>query len=128
MHGATIETTIRGVSLAAAQKRLDQISAIARRSSLDDAICRHWSADRFDGIESLARELLRKPPVDLSAMAMDLLQLLRMALRSDMSRFSDLLEDVHDKPDWRVAYLSYFVPFALAVLADVCDKNIAAAS
>ncbi len=114
-----LESTIRGVPLAAAQRRLQQIAAIARRSSLGDAICRNWSADRFDNIETLASELLRSPPADLSAMAMDLLQLLRVALGSTMSRFTDLLEDVHDKPDWRIAYLSYFVPFALAVLADV---------
>ncbi len=111
----------RAVPLAAAQRRLEQIARIARRSRSEDSLCGHWSASRFAEIERLAGELLEDPPADLAAMAMDLLYSLRMALRSDMGRLSNLLEEMHDKPDWRVAYLCYFVPFSLAVLAEVWD-------
>ncbi|HEV3415351.1 MAG TPA: hypothetical protein VG056_00990 [Pirellulales bacterium] len=112
------EIALRGVPLTLARQRLTQISQIARESRGTDVICRHWPNSRFDRIERLASTLLESPPADLSAMAMDELELLRSALQSNMSRFTDLLEDVRDKPDWRLAYLCYFVPFALAVLCD----------
>jgi hypothetical protein len=118
MECPTISAVLRGVPLGLARHRLAQIAQIARDSRSTDAICRSWPNSRFDRIEQLADALLEAPPADLSAMAMDELQLLRVALQSDMSRFTDLLEDVHDKPDWRMAYLCYFVPFALAVLSD----------
>jgi hypothetical protein len=109
---------MRGAPRGLVLERLNQIAKIARDSRTSDAICRHWPNSRFDHIERLALSLLESSPADLSAMAMDELQLLRVALQSDMSRFTDLLEDVYDKPDWRMAYLCYFVPFALAVLCD----------
>jgi hypothetical protein len=118
MECETLTATMRGAPLGLVLERLRQIAQIARDSRTSDAICRHWPSARFDHIERLAVSLLESPPADLSAMAMDELQLLRVALRSDMSRFTDLLEDVYDKPDWRMAYLCYFVPFALAVLCD----------
>ncbi|HEY2146882.1 MAG TPA: hypothetical protein VGH32_03030 [Pirellulales bacterium] len=118
MECITIPEVLRGVPLGLARHRLRQIAQIARDSRTTDVICRNWPNSRFDRIEHLADALLESPPPDLSAMAMDELQLLRVALQSDMSRFTDLLEDVHDKPYWRMAYLCYFVPFALAVLSD----------
>ncbi len=118
MECQTLVGALRGVPLELARHRLGQISQIARDSRSADVICCHWPNSRFDRIERLAQALLEAPPPDLSAMAMDELELLRVALQSDMSRFTDLLEDVHDKPDWRMAYLCYFVPFALAVLSD----------
>jgi len=121
MNCSLAAAVLRAVPLAAAQRRLDQIAAIARRSSSVDSLCRHWPASRFAEIEGLAADLLEDPPADLAAMAMDLLNSLRVTLRSDMSRLSNLLEEMHDKPDWRVAYLCYFVPFSLAVLSEVWD-------
>jgi hypothetical protein len=118
MECETLTATMRGAPLSLVLERLKQIAKIARDSRTSDAICRHWPNSRFDHIERLAVSLLESQPADLSAMAMDELQLLRVALQSDMSRFTDLLEDVYDKPDWRMAYLCYFVPFALAVLCD----------
>jgi hypothetical protein len=118
MECSTIPGVLRGVPLELARYRLAQIARIARDSRSADVICCHWPNSRFDRIERLAEALLESPPPDLSAMAMDELELLRVALQSDMSRFTDLLEDVHNKPDWRMAYLCYFVPFALAVLSD----------
>lgn len=121
MNCTVAASPFRAVPFAAAQRRLEQIAHIARRSSSQESLCRHWPPSRFAEIEQLAEELLQDPPADLAAMAMDLLHSLRVALRSDMNRLSNLLEEMHDKPDWRVAYLSYFVPFSLAVLAEVWD-------
>ena len=112
---------VRGVPLALARQRLAQISAVARQSRASDNLCRHWPLSRFDQIERLAAGLLESPPPNLSAVAMDQLQLLREALGNDMARFNDVLEDVYDKPDWRIAYLCYFVPFALMVLSDLAQ-------
>jgi hypothetical protein len=114
----TIPDVVRGVPLSLARRRLAQIAQLAREARMSDAACRNWSDARFEQIEQLADTLVEAPPADLSAMAMDLLELLRAAMNRETSRFSDLFEDVHDKPDWRLAYLSYFVPFALAILGD----------
>ncbi len=115
---------IRAVPYQAAEKRLLQIAEIARHSSHEDAICRNWAPDRFAEIEELAEDLLESPPHDLAAMAMDLLHCLRVALKSDMVRLTNLLEELYDRPDWRFAYLCYFVPFSLAVLSDVLDLGL----
>ena len=112
---------VRGVPLAMARQRLAQISAVARQSRTSDNLCRHWPIARFEQIECLAADLLESPPANLSSVAMDQLQLMREALGNDMARFNDVLEDVYDKPDWRVAYLCYFVPFALMVLSDLAQ-------
>jgi hypothetical protein len=114
----TIPEVARGVPVNLARRRLAQIAQIARDTRATDAFCRNWPNSRFERIEQLAEALLEAQPPNLAAMAIDELQLLRAALKSDMSRFTDLLEDVHDKPDWRLAYLCYFVPFALAVVDD----------
>jgi hypothetical protein len=116
-----IATVTRGVSLPLARQRLEQIAAIARQSRANDNLCSHWPLSRFELIERLAIELLESPPANLSAVAMDQLQLMREALGTDMARFTDVLEDVYDKPDWRVAYLCYFVPFALMVLSELAQ-------
>lgn len=121
MRTESIGKVTRGVSLPLARRRLQQIALIARQSSESDNLCCHWSGSHFDKIESLAIELLESPPPNLSAVAMDELQLLREALGNDMARFTDVLEDVYDKPDWRIAYLCYFVPFALMVLSDLAE-------
>jgi hypothetical protein len=121
MNSALAASAFRGVPLAAAQRRLEQIATIARRSSGQESICRDWPPSRFAEIKRLATDLLEDPPADLAAMAMDLLYSLRVALRSDMNRLSNLLEEMYDKPDWRLAYLCYFVPFSLAVLGEVWD-------
>jgi hypothetical protein len=121
MRGQTFAAIVRGVPLPLARQRLAQISEIARQSRDSDNLCRHWSISRFDQIEVLAAGLLESPPPNLSAVAMDQLQLMREALGNDMARFNDVLEDVYDKPDWRVAYLCYFVPFALMVLSDLAQ-------
>jgi hypothetical protein len=97
---------------------LSQIAEIVRDTRAADAICRDWPSSRFEQIEVLAEALLEAPPSDLASMAIDELHLLRTVTQSDMSRFTDLLEDVYDKPDWRMAYLCYFVPFALAVIGE----------
>jgi hypothetical protein len=110
---------VRGVSLPAARRRLAQISEIARESRASDNLCRHWPISWFERIEQSAAGLLESPPPNLSAVAMDQLQLLREALGNDMARFNDVLEDAYDKPDWRIAYLCYFVPFALMVLREL---------
>jgi hypothetical protein len=119
---------MRGVPLPAARRRLAQISEIARQSRETDNLCRHWPISRFERIERLAAGLLESPPPNLSAVAMDQLQLMREALGNDMARFNDVLEDVYDKPDWRVAYLCYFVPFALMVLSELAQIAAAGAS
>jgi hypothetical protein len=121
MRVESIATVTRGVALPLARQRLEQISAIARQSRASDNLCSHWPLSRFQLIERLAFELLETPPANLSAVAMDQLQLMREALGSDMARFTDVLEDVYDKPDWRVAYLCYFVPFALMVLSELAE-------
>lgn len=115
---ATIPDAVRGVPLVQARRRLAQIAEVARETRMADSVCRRWPDSRFDQIEQLADDLVAAPPADLAAMAMDQLQLLRRAMQSDLSRFSDLFEDVCDKPDWRLAYLCYFIPFALAVISD----------
>lgn len=121
MRRQNFAAIVRGVPLALARHRLDQISAIARESRTSDNLCRHWPITRFEQIEWLAADLLESPPANLSAVAMDQLQMMREALGNDMARFNDVLEDVYDKPDWRVAYLCYFVPFALMVLNDLAQ-------
>lgn len=121
MRLQSIGTITRGVSYSLARHRLGQIAAIARQSRASDNLCRHWPVARFEQIERLAAELLESPPPNLSAVAMDQLQLMREALGNDMARFNDVLEDVYDKPDWRVAYLCYFVPFALMVLSELAE-------
>jgi hypothetical protein len=121
MRREVISQMVRGVSLPAARRRLAQISEIARQSRESDNLCRHWPIARFDQIERLAAGLLESPPPNLSAVAMDQLQLMREALGNDMARFNDVLEDVYDKPDWRIAYLCYFVPFALIVLSELAQ-------
>ncbi len=114
---------LRGVPPELARQRLFQIAQIARDTRSSNGICQHWANSRFEKIENLAAALLEAPPADLSALAMDELHLLRLALNSDMAMFTDLLEDVYDKPDWRIAYLCYFVPFALAVLCDASGRR-----
>ena len=114
----TIPDVARGVPLVQARRRLAQIAEVARETRMADSVCRRWPDSRFDQIEQLADDLVAAPPADLAAMAMDQLQLLRRATQSDLSRFNDLFEDVRDKPDWRLAYLCYFIPFALAVISD----------
>jgi len=121
MQREAISQIVRGVSLTTARRRLAQISEIARQSRASDNLCRHWPTSRFDQIERLAAGLLESPPPNLSAVAMDQLQLMREALGNDMARFNDVLEDVYDKPDWRIAYLCYFVPFALIVLSELAQ-------
>jgi hypothetical protein len=121
MRGQSIGNMMRGVALPVARQRLEQISTIARQSRLSENLCRHWPISRFEQIENLAAELLESPPANLSAVAMDQLQLMREALGNDMARFNDVLEDVYDKPDWRIAYLCYFVPFALMVLSELAQ-------
>lgn len=121
MQREAISQIVRGVSLTTARRRLAQISEIARQSRASDNLCRHWPISRFDQIERLAAGLLESPPPNLSAVAMDQLQLMREALGNDMARFNDVLEDVYDKPDWRIAYLCYFVPFALIVLSELAQ-------
>ena len=119
MRVQSIGGIMRGVSLPVARYRLQQISAIARQSRESDNLCRHWPVSYFEKIECLAAELLESPPPNISAVAMDELQLMREALGNNMARFTDVLEDVYDKPDWRIAYLCYFVPFALMVLSEL---------
>jgi hypothetical protein len=119
MRCSAISTMLRGVPLSLARQRLAQISEIARESRATDIICRHWPSSRFGQIERLAITLLESPPADLAALAMDELHCLRRALDNDMARFNDVLEDVYNKPDWRLAYLCYFIPFGLAVLGDL---------
>ena len=121
MRGQSYGAMMRGVSFPLARQRLEQISMIARQSRATDNLCRHWPIARFNQIERLALELLESPPANLSAVAMDQLQLMREALGNDMARFNDVLEDVYDKPDWRIAYLCYFVPFALMVLSELAE-------
>jgi len=119
----TVPDVMRGVPLAVARQRLAQIAQLARETRHADSTCRDWPDSRFDQIEQLADELVADPPADLSAMAMNQLQILRGVTGSDLSRFAELFEDVYDKPDWRLAYLCYFVPFALAVLGDATWAN-----
>jgi len=121
MRNESFAAVMRGVPLPVAGHRLEQIALIARESRSSDNLCRHWPMGRFEQIERLAAELLESPPPNLPAIAMDQLQLMRDALGSDMARFNDVLEDVYDKPDWRIAYLCYFVPFALMVLSELAQ-------
>jgi hypothetical protein len=121
MRSQSFEAAMRGVPLSLAQHRLIQIAEIARQSRACDNLCRHWSISQFERIEDLAARLLESPPANLSGVAMDQLQLMREALGNDMARFNDVLEDVYNKPDWRVAYLCYFVPFAMMVLSELAQ-------
>ena len=118
MRSSNIASIVRGVPLALAKRRLAEIARIARQSRGVDSLCRHWPLSRFEFVEHAALALLESPPFNLSALAMDELQILRESFGDDMSRFSDVLEDVCNKPDWRIAYLAYFVPFGRAVLQD----------
>jgi len=123
MHCSDTSRGVRGVSLAVAQRRLAEIARIARDSQNPDSLCHHWPADRFEVIEWLALEILKSPPANLSAIALDQLQALREALGDDMGRVSEALEDVYTKPDWRVAYLAYFIPFSCGVLDDLAHSR-----
>ena len=119
MRCSDTSRVVRGVPLAIAKQRLAEIARIARESRGDDSLCRHWPVERFEIIERIALDILQSPPPNLSAVAMDQLQTLRVALGDDLGQISEVLEDVHTKPAWRVAYLAYFIPFALGVLDDL---------
>ena len=121
MRRSDISRVVRGVPLEVALRRLAEIARIARDARGVSSLCRHWPVGRFEVIERLAREILAAPPPNLTALAMDQLQALREAWGDEMGQISEVLEDLYTKPDWRVAYLSYFIPFAWAVLDDVAQ-------
>ena len=117
-RNADVARVVRGVPLALARARLAQIADLARQAQSPDSLCRHWPPERFAEIERIALALVESPPANLAAVAMDELQSLRQVLGDDLSRFSNVLEEVYSKPDWRIAYLAYLVPFGLALLGD----------
>jgi hypothetical protein len=106
----------------ASRRRLAELFRLARTLHASGQVAPHWPLSRFEQIEQSAEAILASPPPDLATLAIDAVRMVRLLLGAEMATFTDAFEEVGARPEWRVPYLSYLIPFLLSVAEDTMSK------
>ncbi len=106
------------IDASASRKLLGEVAQWVRSLHWAGDVAPLWPLSKFEQIEHTAAAILSSPPADLTAIAMDSVRMVRLLLGVDVTVFADAFEEVGNRPEWRVPYMSYLIPFLLSVVED----------